>query len=152
MTTINKCREIIREENGIMLGNRRDWYEELIKNVGSLKNDLQTYNTEESINETIKKLSEMIDNMHEEKINGIVADITGVIQGVKMHDITRTALVDMLQKLVEKLEKIVEEEKEKEKADNLRKLFLKLAEHSEEISQWFLEEEFNFDHVCDFEK
>ena len=105
MTTINECREIIREENGIMLGNRRDWYEELIKNVGSLKNDLQTSNTEESINETIKKLSEMIDNMHEEKINGIVADITGVIQGVKMHDITRTALVDMLQKLVEKLEK-----------------------------------------------
>ena len=68
-------------------------------------------------------------------VKGWVADISGTIRGVKLHDVTRSALDDMLEKLLKRAMEIITEESKKENANKLKTLFLELAEHSNEIAE-----------------
>lgn len=52
-----------------------------------------------------------------------------------MHDVTRSSLDDLIQKLLERVKEIMAEERKKESALRLKTLFLELAEHSYEIDQ-----------------
>ena len=151
---MNECGEIVREEGqemkqeclgakdrncGLKMMSRKERYEYLFKQISELKEELRTANTEESVNTALDKLADLMDKlMHDSQVadvKGWVADISGTIRGVKLHDITRSVLDDMLQKLLERIQEIITEEKQKENASKLKTLFLELAEHSEEIAK-----------------
>ena len=110
-----------------------------LKQIRDIKQDLSTSNTEESVNNALNRLSELMDNLVNDiqltDIKGILADIQGSTRSAKLHDITRSKMIDMLQKLLEKAGEIIMEEKQKELARKLQTLFSELAEHSEEISK-----------------
>ena len=151
---MNECGEIVREVGqemkqeclgakdrncGLKMMSRKERYEYLFKQISELKEELRTANTEESVNTALDKLADLMDKlMHDSQVadvKGWVADISGTIRGVKLHDITRSVLDDMLQKLLERIQEIITEEKQKENASKLKTLFLELAEHSEEIAK-----------------
>lgn len=148
---INQYGEIVREvgkeikqkclENQIcdFKNTRKERFEYLLKQVGELQQELRTANTEVSVNATLNKLADIIGELSKdsqfEDIKGGISDIAGTICGVKLHDITRSVLDDMLKKLLERAKEIIEEEKKKENAGKIKKLFLEFAEHSNEIAQ-----------------
>lgn len=123
----------------VVIWTRKKRFEQLVNDVSALEQELRTANTEESVNVALDKLevlmNELFKNAQLEDIRGGLADISGTISGVKMHDITRTVLDEMLQKLIEKAKKIIAEETEMEKAEKLNALFMELAQHSDEISK-----------------
>ena len=140
---INEYGEIVREENtknfGLRMMTRKERFEYLVKKVSEVKQELRTANTEESVNTALDKLSTLMDRLSKDSqvtdVNGWVADISGTIRGVKLHDITRSALDDMLEKLLKMAMEIIAEESKKENANKLKALFLELAEHSDEIAE-----------------
>lgn len=149
---INENGEIVREERkqeclganiscncGLKMMSRKERYEYLIKQVSEVKQELRTANTEETVNTALDKLASLMDKMTKDSqvadAKGLIADIAVTIRGVKLHDITRSALDEMLQKLLDVSRNIVAEEEKKENAGKLKALFLELAEHSEEITQ-----------------
>ena len=141
---INEYGEIVREENtkncGLRMMTRKERFEYLVKKVSEVKQELRTANTEESVNTALDKLSTLMDRLSKDSqvtdVNGWVADISGTIRGVKLHDITRSALDDMLEKLLKMAMEIIAEESKKENANKLKALFLELAEHSDEIAEF----------------
>ena len=140
---INEYGEIVREENtkncGLRMMTRKERFEYLVKEVSEVKQELRTANTEESVNTALDKLSTLMDRLSKDSqvtdVKGWVADISGTIRGVKLHDITRSALDDMLEKLLKMAMEIIAEESKKENANKLKALFLELAEHSDEIAE-----------------
>lgn len=154
---INEYGEIVREERqerqemkqeclganncscGLKMMSRKECYEYLIKQVSEVKQELRTVNTEESVNTVLDKLADLMNRMSKDSqvadVKGWIADIAGTIRDVKLHDITRSALDEMLQKLLDVSGNIIAEEKKKENAGKLKALFLELAEHSDEIAQ-----------------
>ena len=140
---INEYGEIVREENtkncGLRMMTRKERFEYLVKKVSEIKQELRTANTEESVNTALDKLSTLMDRLSKDSqvtdVNGWVADISGTIRGVKLHDITRSALDDMLEKLLKMAMEIIADESKKENASKLKALFLELAEHSDEIAE-----------------
>lgn len=146
---MNECGEIVRGKEGqemkkdynfnLVKMSRKERYEDLFKQVSEVKEELRTANTEESVNTALDKLADLMDKlMHDSQVadvEGWVANIDGAIRGVKLHNFTRSVLDDMLQKLLERIQEILAEEKQKENAGKLKTLFLELAEHSEEIAK-----------------
>lgn len=140
---INEYGEIVREENtkncGLRMMTRKERFEYLVKEVSKVKQELRTANTEESVNTALDKLSTLMDRLSKDSqvtdVKGWVADISGTIRGVKLHDITRSALDDMLEKLLKMAMEIIAEEIKKENANKIKALFLELAEHSDEIAE-----------------
>lgn len=148
---INEYGEIVREENtmtqealgakncGLRMMTRKERFEYLVKEVSEVKQELRTANTEESVNTALDKLSTLMDRLSKDSqvtdVKGWVADISGTIRGVKLHDVTRSALDDMLEKLLKMAMEIIAEESKKENANKLKALFLELAEHSDEIAE-----------------
>lgn len=148
---INEYDEIVREENtmtqealgakncGLRMMTRKKRFEYLVKEVSEVKQELRTANTEESVNTAMDKLSNLMDRLSKDSqltdVKGWVADISGTIRGVKLHDVTRSALDDMLEKLLKRAMEIIAEESKKENANKLKALFLELAEHSDEIAE-----------------
>ena len=151
---INEYGEIVREENQEMkqecLGanncncvlkimSRRERYEYLIKQLSEVKQELRTANEEKTVNNALNKLADLMDKLMKDSqladVEGWTADISGTIRGVKLHDITRSVLDDMLQKLLERAEEIIAEEKKKENAGKLKALFMQLENHSDEIAK-----------------
>ena len=148
---INEYGEIVREENtmtqealgtkncGFRMMTRKERFEYLVKEVSEVKQELRTANTEESVNTALDKLSTLMDRLSKDSqvtdVKGLVADISGTIRGVKLHDVTRSALDDMLEKLLKMAMEIIAEESKKENANKLKALFLELAEHSDEIAE-----------------
>lgn len=140
---INEYGEIVREENtkncGLRMMTRKERFVYLVKEVSEVKQELRTANTEESVNTALDKLSTLMDRLSKDSqvtdVKGCVADISGTIRGVKLHDITRSALDDMLEKLLKMAMEIIAEESKKENANKLKALFLELAEHSDEIAE-----------------
>ena len=140
---INEYGEIVREENtkncGLRMMTRKERFEYLVKKVSEVKQELRTANTEESVNTALDKLSTLMDRLSKDSqvpdVKGWVADISSTIRGVKLHDITRSALDDMLEKLLKMAMEIIAEESKKENANKLKALFLELAEHSDEIAE-----------------
>lgn len=147
---INEYGEIVREENtmkqealGVNNGElrmmtRKERFEYLVKEVSAVKQELRTANTEASVNNTLDKLSTLMDNLSKDtqvsNVRGLVADISGTIRGVELHDITRSVLDDMLEKLLERARKIIAEESNKERVNSLKTLFQELVKHSDEIA------------------
>lgn len=148
---INEYGEIVREENtmtqealgatncGLRMMTRKERFEYLVKEVSEVKQELRTANTEESVNTALDKLSTLMDRLSKDSqvtdVKGWVEDISGTIRGVKLHDVTRSALDDMLEKLLKMAMEIIAEESKKENANKLKALFLELAEHSDEIAE-----------------
>ncbi len=134
---INEYGEIVREKNTMMT--RKERFEYLVKEVSEVKQELRTANTEESVNTALDKLSTLMDRLSKDSqvtdVKGLVADISGTIRGVKLHDVTRSALDDILEKLLKRAMEIIAEESKKENANKLKALFLELAEHSDEIDE-----------------
>ena len=117
----------------------KERFEYLVKEVSEIKQQLCTANTEESVNTALDKLSTLMDKLSKDSqvadIKGCVENISGMIHGVKLHDITRSTLDDMLEKMLERARKIIAEESKKENANKLKTLFMELAEHSDEIAE-----------------
>lgn len=150
---INEYGEIVREDKemkqeclgsnngncGLKMMSRKERYEYLVKQVSELKEKVRTANTEESVNTALDELAELMDKLMKDTqladVKVHTADIAGVIRGVKLHDITRSVLDEMLQKLLDKAAEIITEEKKKENVGKLKALFLECAEHSEEIAK-----------------
>ena len=118
---------------------RKERFEYLVKEVSEVKQELRTANTEESVNTALDKLSTLMERLFKDSqvadVKGWVADISDTIRGVKLHDVTRSALDDMLEKLLERAREIIAEESKKENASKLKALFMELAEHSDEIAE-----------------
>lgn len=118
--------------------NRRQIYEYIIKQVSKVKQELRTANVEESVNTALNKLANLMDELSKDsqiaELKDLTIDISATIRGVKLHDITRASLDEMLQKLLNVSESIVLEEKKKENAGKLKALLLEMAAHSEEIA------------------
>ena len=144
---INECGEIVREEmkqkclgkGNLKIMSRKEHYEYLSKEVSKAQQELWKANTEKSVNEALDKLAELMNKLSHDsqvaEVNGYIADISSTIQYVKLHDITRSVMMDMLQRLLDRVQEIIAEEKKRENAGKLRKLFLELAEHSEQIAE-----------------
>ena len=148
---INEYGEIVWEENtmtqealgtencGLRMMTRKERFEYLVKEVSEVKQELRTANTEESVNTALDKLSTLMDRLSKDSqvtdVKGWVADISGTIRGVKLHDVTRSALDDMLGKLLKRAMEIIAEENANKLKVKLKALFLELAEHSDEIAE-----------------
>ena len=146
---INECGEIVREKMeqealetkncNIRQMSRMERFEYLHEQVSKLKQELREANTEKSVNMALDKMADLMDGLSKDNqvsdIKGYIADIIGTIQAVKMHDVTRSSLDDLIQKLLERVKEIIAEERKKESALRLKTLFLELAEHSYEIAQ-----------------
>ena len=146
----NEYGEIVREENtmkqealgekncDLRMMTRKERFEYLVKEVSEVKQELRTANTEESVNNTLANLSTIMDGLAKDSqvsdVKEYVANISGTIRGVELHDITRSVLDDMLEKLLERAKEIIAEESNKERANSLKTLFLELAKHSDEIA------------------
>ena len=149
--SINEYGEIVREENAmkqealgaknccIRLMTRKERFEYLVKDVSEVKQELRTANTEESVSTALDKLSNLMERLFKDSqvadVKGGIADISGTIRGLKLHDVTRSALDDMLEKLLETAKEIIAEESKKESANKLKILFMELVEHSDEIAE-----------------
>ena len=147
---INEYGKIVKEENtmtqealgaknrGLRMMTRKERFEYLVKEVSEVKQELRA-NTEESVNTALDKLSTLMDRLSKDsQVTDVIvwiAHISGTIRGVKLHDVTRSALDDMLEKLLKKAMEIIAEETMKENANKLKALSLKLAEHSDEIAE-----------------
>ena len=147
---INEYGKIVKEENtmtqealgakncGLRMMTRKERFEYLVKEVSKVKQELRA-NTEESVNTALDKLSTLMDRLSKDsQVTDVIvwiALISGTIRGVKLHDVTRSALDDMLEKLLKKAMEIIAEETMKENANKLKALSLKLAEHSDEIAE-----------------
>lgn len=148
---INEYGEIVWEENtmtqealgtkncGLRMMTRKERFEYLVKEVSEVKQELRTANTEESVNTALDKLSTLMDRLSKDSqvtdVKGWVADISGTIRGVKLHDVTRSALDDMLEKLLKRAMEIIVEENANKLKVKLKALFLELSEHSDEIAE-----------------
>ena len=108
---------------GFRMMTRKERFEYLVKEVSEVKQELRTANTEESVNTALDKLSTLMDRLSKDSqvtdVKGRVADISGTIRGVKLHDVTRSALDDMLEKLLKMAMEIIAEESKKENANKL---------------------------------
>lgn len=145
---MNEYGEIVRQEgkgmkqqelgSGIRKLTQKERYAYLVKQVSDVKHELRTANTEETVNGALNRLEDLIDTLSYDRqlaaLKGWVADLSGTIRGVKLHDITRSKLVEMLEELLKRANEIIAEEAKKENVNKLKALFLELAEHAEEIA------------------
>lgn len=117
---------------------RKERFERFLKDVTDIKNKLRTANTEESVNNALDELATFMDHSSKDSdladIKGFILDIAGTITGVRLHDVTRSALDDLLEKMLNRVNEILAEEKKKENASKLKTLFTELAEHADEIA------------------
>ena len=148
---INEYGKIVREENTmpqealgakncvLRIMTRKERFEHLVKEVSEVKHELRTANTEESVKAALDKLSTLMDMLYKDiqvvDVKGWVMDISGTIDGAKLHDVTRSALDEMLKKLLERAREIIAEESKKENAKKLKALFMELARHSDELTE-----------------
>lgn len=118
---------------------RKEQFQYLVKDVSQVNQELRTSTTEESVNNTLNKLSNLMDRLSNDSqvadVKSLVMDISGTIRGVKLHDITRSALVDMLDKLLERAMEIIAEENKKENVNKLKLLLMELAKNSDKIAE-----------------
>lgn len=149
---INECGEIVRdgekmEQEALGAKNcnirqmtRMERLEHLREQVSKLRQELRDAYTENSVDKVLNELDDEMDGFYKssqvfDDVKGYIADILGLIKAVRVHDVTRSALDDLIQKLLERVNEIIaeEEKRKKESAVRLKTLFLELAEHSDQI-------------------
>lgn len=149
---INECGEIVRdgekmEQEALGAKNcnirqmtRMERLEHLREQVSKLRQELRDAYTENSVDKVLNELDDEMDGFYKssqvfDDVKGYIADILGLIKAVRVHDVTRSALDDLIQKLLERVNEIIaeEEKRKKESAVRLKALFLELAEHSDQI-------------------
>ena len=105
---------------------RKERFEYLVKEVSEVKQELRTANTEESVNTALDKLSTLMDRLSKDSqvtdVKGWVANISGTIRGVKLHDVTRSALDDMLEKLLKMAMEIIRGGEERKRTQTSSRL------------------------------
>ena len=128
-----------KKNSGIRIMTRKERYEYLVREVGTVQHELRTANTEETINKALEKLSKLADGMCRDiqlaDVNDWFTDIQGTICAVKLHDCTRSTLDELLNLFLEGVRKIITEENKKENEKKLKLLFEMMAENADKIAE-----------------
>lgn len=134
----NGCNTELPSANQICTLSRKERYELFREKVTELRERLHTPNTEASVKEAIRDLENFMRcssrNRDLSDISSFIFDVIGTIEGVKLHDVTRSSLDDLLSKVLEAVNAIIEKESRNEKARKLRELLTDIAQHAEELA------------------
>ena len=132
MARIDCCKESV--EQTVTIRTRKERMEELCEKLTQASQKLASAQTEEEVTSALAFLTEVANQADD--VNGQILELSKIIRTVKLYDTTRSAIIEMIDKLIEEAKKIIKEEAEKETARKIKDFCIWMSEHAEEIAKW----------------
>mgnify|MGYP003302666237 CR=1 FL=1 len=125
---------------GIALMPMKEVYQQMQSDVTLAINALSTANNSRSIRNILQEIFVyQVDNRVSEHIQNRVAAIKRNVRAMHTNDYTRFDMCNNLSLLVSELQDAIEEEERNEAVEDVRCLFLLMADHAEEFVNWIEE-------------
>ena len=138
---------LAKVQDNVTAFSRKERYELFMSELNKLSKGVRTANTMGEVISAINSLSGFMEDelkdLQLREIHGFIRDVLGTVQTLRMRDCTRSDLVEVLERLRDRVEEILAEETEKERVETLRRFFLWASENTEAfakipgISQFF---------------
>ena len=122
---------------GLRMLTMKEVLQNILKDAHQAHNVLEHTNSHDDIRIVLDKIhGYQVDSRVSQNIKSIIADIRGSVHAMRLHDITRSQMCDMLHKLIAILEEAIAQEEHNEEVEAVRTSFLFMAEHAEEFVDW----------------
>lgn len=115
---------------------KKERLEYLVETISQATKEFQSAQTEETTNKALEKLATEINFFSSQPCFNEIKfdDLAGTVRSTQLHNVTRNNLCEFIEKFLQNIRGLIaEEERKKEQAKTLKKLFLQLAEHAEEL-------------------
>ena len=114
---------------------RQEYYENLLEKVVGLKKELESSERAEAVLRNLYRIKIIMEEVAKEncELQQDAQHIAEATESVKNYNLTRPDLVAGLSMFIEKMEKIIAEEKRQAKAKKLREIFNNLGKKSYDL-------------------
>lgn len=127
---------------GLMLMPMKEVFEHMHADVLNAQNALAFAESAKAIRHILSEIYQyQVDSRVPEHIKHMIQDIKGSVHGMHMHDFTREQMCNNLAELVTTLEYAIAQEEHAEYVKGVRRFFMIMADHAEEIVSWLEEYE-----------
>jgi len=126
-------------EGGMSMTTRDDKLGIVVKEAGELNLTLRNSRTTEDIEDALDKIDIFLQKVITEEqlidIRGTARNIGENIKKCRLHDLTRRDLSNMIDLLIDKVRKIILDERKKKTSYKLKLLLLNLEKHADMLSE-----------------